>query len=296
MTGFTADWLALREPADRRARSHELIESLCAWRRGLTTLSVVDLGAGTGALLRDLAPRLGGRQEWLLLDHDAALLGQARQILETWAEAKGWPVTRQSDQIEIRAEDGLDLTIRTRTADLNTAIEELDQAGVDLITASALLDLVSEPWLERLATLCQAHGAVFYAPLNYDGRMAPSPALPFDRDLRDLVNWHQKSDKGFGPALGPTCVEAAARHFGDRGFAVRQLPSDWRLTTADRPLVEALLSGWAEASAGLRGDLRGRIEAWLQQRRDLLEDPQAECLVGHQDLLALADPNQSLHP
>ena len=90
MTGFTADWLALREPADRRARNRELVRDLTAWRRDLRELAVVDLGAGTGAALRYLAPRLGGEQTWLLLDHDAALLGLVEARTSDWARENGW--------------------------------------------------------------------------------------------------------------------------------------------------------------------------------------------------------------
>ena len=52
METFDADWLALREPADRRARDGALPERLCAaWRRHGWS-RVVDLGSGTGANLR----------------------------------------------------------------------------------------------------------------------------------------------------------------------------------------------------------------------------------------------------
>jgi hypothetical protein len=60
MSGFSADWLALREPVDALARNQELTAQLIAWRRQPGFLSVLDLGSGTGAnssLSRALAER-----------------------------------------------------------------------------------------------------------------------------------------------------------------------------------------------------------------------------------------------
>ncbi|MDJ0891981.1 MAG: class I SAM-dependent methyltransferase, partial [Gammaproteobacteria bacterium] len=74
MSGFSGEWLALREPVDDRSRSGTLVTRLSA-RAPEGRLRVLDLGAGTGANLRYLAPRLGGEQEWLLVDHDSSLLG-----------------------------------------------------------------------------------------------------------------------------------------------------------------------------------------------------------------------------
>ena len=85
-SGFSAAWLALREPHDAAARAAELVGLLRTRssddaqrrrRRARCRATIVDLGAGSGANLRWLAPRLGGEQAWLLVDHDAALLAAA---------------------------------------------------------------------------------------------------------------------------------------------------------------------------------------------------------------------------
>jgi trans-aconitate methyltransferase len=70
----STEWLALREPADAAARAADLVEHL---RRALpaTDLRVIhDLGCGTGAMARWLAPLLPGPQHWVLHDRDRDLL------------------------------------------------------------------------------------------------------------------------------------------------------------------------------------------------------------------------------
>ncbi len=89
MSGFSAEWLALREPADHRARNRDLLGALARRFAGRDTLSVVDLGCGAGSNLRALAPALPRRQRWRLVDHDAALLGAARGRIAQWGDACG---------------------------------------------------------------------------------------------------------------------------------------------------------------------------------------------------------------
>ena len=64
----TPDWLTLREPADAAARSAELAARLGRHR------VIHDLGGGSGAMGRWLAPRLPGPQHWVVHDRDPALL------------------------------------------------------------------------------------------------------------------------------------------------------------------------------------------------------------------------------
>src|SRR5215212_6571083 len=113
---FSSDWLALREPADAAARDTGLADQL---RDRLTPpLTVRDLGCGTGSMGRWLAPRLHGPQHWVLMDRDPALLTHAG--------------THLPDAV----------TVETRQGDV-TALTEDDLAGTDLVTCSALLDLLT---------------------------------------------------------------------------------------------------------------------------------------------------------
>ena len=77
MSGFSAEWLALREPLDVRARNREVLDAVAAAFPGQTALSIVDLGSGTGSTLRALGARLPKSQKWKLVDNDPVLLAEA---------------------------------------------------------------------------------------------------------------------------------------------------------------------------------------------------------------------------
>ena len=92
MSGFSPEWLALREPFDAAARPAALIAELrahIAQGTAAAPLAVVDLGAGAGSNLRCLAPLLGGVQRWRLADNDPKLLDAAFTATQAWAEQRG---------------------------------------------------------------------------------------------------------------------------------------------------------------------------------------------------------------
>src|SRR6059036_1154744 len=67
-------WLGLREPADAAARARDLVEYLRKEAPRSGRWVIHDLGCGTGAMGRWLAPLLPGRQHWIAHDRDRDLL------------------------------------------------------------------------------------------------------------------------------------------------------------------------------------------------------------------------------
>jgi hypothetical protein len=164
--------------------------------------------------------------------------------------------------------------------DLAHDLEALGRRPVDLITASALLDLVSADWLDRLAGLRARLCCALYVALTYNGRIGWEPADPFDGLALNAVNRHQRGDKGFGPALGPDAAPTLARMLG-RGADVGR--SDWRLGPGDRAMQRALIRGYA----GVTDD--PALRAWGRRRMAHLQARRSVLTVGHLDLLYLPD-------
>jgi hypothetical protein len=253
VTSFTAEWLSLREAADAAARSEALAAGFADDAR-----RIVDLASGTGANIRYLAPRLRRASHWLAVDNDVQLLG----ALVPPAGA----------------------SVSKRTLDLAHALDDLRLDGCDLVTASALLDLVSEPWLVRLAARCaKARVGVLFA-LTYDGRIEWSPAEKGDELVRTLVNRHQLGDKGFGLALGPGAAAAASAAFTAAGYEVREASSDWSLGPSWRALQTALVDGWTSAAAEIAPGEADALRDWADRRRAHVAADASRVRVGHVDL------------
>jgi SAM-dependent methyltransferase len=291
VSGFTAHWLELREPADSAARSAAVVDAVRGHGAPTAPRIVVDLGSGTGANLRYLAPRLGGNQEWVLVDDDPALLTAARTALIEWGRKQGATVVPHERAIRISA-GHFACSVRTIELDLARDLAELAVPRGCLVTASALLDLVSARWLESLAELCKGAAAHVLFALTYDGRMTLTPPAADDELAQQCFNGHQHRDKGFGPALGPHAPRTAARVFGERGYDLTWDASDWWLDSSQRGLAAALVDGWLDAALEIVPDARARLEIWHAEHRRHIAAGQSEVAVGHRDFSGVAPIGQ----
>jgi hypothetical protein len=280
MTGFAADWLDLREAADAAARASALLDEV----RARAPAAIVDLATGTGANLRYLAPRLGGEQQWRLVDHDPALLDALPARMTAWAAAHDFALTAHADGGRI-AGATFACEFHASRFDLR-GIDALPLEPETLVTASALLDLVSARWIDALARrLAETRSSGLFA-LTYDGRADLVPADPDDAWIVARVNAHQRTDKGFGAALGPAAAEYAAQALRAQGFSVVAAPSDWRIGSRESALQVELLRGWAEAALESAPGDADRCTAWLTRRLDLAAAGTLTVRVGHVDIAA----------
>ncbi|WP_118132755.1 trans-aconitate 2-methyltransferase [Oceanicella sp. SM1341] len=260
MSGFAPDWLALRDPADRAARSRRLRDRLLghlAARGPAGPLRVIDLGCGTGATCRALVDLLPPDTEWCLVDNDPALLAVAE------------------------AEFGGRARLTLLEADLAASVEGVLARGADLVTSSALIDLCSADWLSRLAGAVPA-GAAVYMALNYDGQEQWEPAHAAEPRALAAFHEHHRRDKGFGPALGAEAQAHLSRALAARGWTVRSAPSAWRLGAQHRGLIGALAQGSAAAVAETGALAPETLAAWAAARAAA-----QRVVIGHTDMLAL---------
>lgn len=250
MSGFDAAWLDLREPADRAARDAGLVAALGDWARARGPIAVVDLGAGTGASLRALAPTLP-RASWTMADADPALLALALDS----AEALG-------------------VLARCLRIDLARDLAAAFDPAPALVTASAFFDLASAAWIDRFALTARSAGAAVYAALSYDGAETWRPPHPLDDPVHAAFLADMRRDKGLGPALGAEAGAYLAARLGALGYVVRTAQSPWRLSAPrDADLIAALADGVADA-AHAPDDWRAARRAALGAR------------IGHLDLFA----------
>jgi hypothetical protein len=245
-------WLALREPADAAARSTELVERL-ARRLPAGRLVIHDLGGGSGALGRWLAPRLPGPQHWIVHDRDEDLLELA---------VAGAPAAA---------------TVEARRSDI-TRLTPRDLPGASLITASALLDLLTADELLRMLRACAGHPMLL--ALTVVGRVSLTPAETLDARIGAAFNAHQRR----GGRLGPDAVAAVLR--ATRAEVVTR-PSPWHLEAADAELTAEWLDGWVAAACEQEPALASVAADYRDRRLAQAASGELAVTVDHADLLVL---------
>jgi hypothetical protein len=246
-------WLELREPADAAARSEELAERLSR-HLGPGRLTIHDLGGGSGAMGRWLAPRLPGPQHWVVHDRDDDLL-----------------------QLAV-ADAPAGVTVEARRSDITRLAPE-DLAGASVVVASALLDLLTADELAAVLRACA--GRPMLLALTVAGRVAFAPADPLDARLAAAFDAHQRR----GGLLGPDAVAAAVHALRGAECVVR--PSPWRLDAAHAGLMAEWLGGWVAAACEQEPALAAEVGPYQHRRLVQAAGGQLSVTVDHADLLVL---------
>jgi hypothetical protein len=271
MPRVTRTWLALREAADAMARTAELVDALRDHVQGgaasARPLVVHDFGCGTGSMGRWLAPQLPGPQHWIMYDRDPDLLDQAR-----------------ADMVKTAA-DGTPVTVETRAHDV-TRLTSDDLSGASLVTASALLDLLTAEEVERVAAACAGAGCPALLTLSVSGDVELTPADRLDAEIAAAFNDHQRRNVAGRRLLGPDAVAATVDAFGRHGVPTRVGPSPWTLGAHNAELTAEWFTGWVDAACEQRPDLSAAVAEYARRRRAELAAGRLAAVVGHHDLLA----------
>ena len=261
-------WLDLREPADAAARSRDLVELLRPHLPATGCLVIHDLAGGTGSMGRWLAPLLKGAQRWILHDLDGDLLDIATGELQR-------PVA-----------DGGSVTLEIRRSDVTDLLPH-DLAGASLVTASALLDLLTHEELERLIGVCVEAGCPALLCLSVVGCVELDPPESLDSKVAAAFDAHQRRMTKRGRLLGPDAVAAALESLERRGADVHVRPSPWLLGAAEAELEAEWLTGWIRAACARSAGLEAAAGAYASRRLAEARAGELGVTVGHTDLLVL---------
>ncbi len=262
MTNFIR-YLAVKQTVDDRALNTHVYETLRA-ELPPGPLDVLEVGAGTGAMLDRLVARgllaAGGR--YTAVDADPANVAAA---LERYS--------RRTSPLSVswEAADVYDFARRKR-----------GRRAWDLLIAHAFLDLVDAPRLlpELLALL--RPGGLFYFTINFDGLTILEPPVDpgFDEQVIDL--YHRTMDERTADGR-PAGDSRSGRHL------LWQLPaagaeilaagaSDWVVVpsrggyAADEADFLRAILGFFEQSLSGRPELNpARLAGWLARRRAQIE-------------------------
>jgi hypothetical protein len=221
-------------------------------------LEIIDLGAGTGANQRWLAPRLPFQQRWIHLDHDPTI-------------SRSQPLPHHTVIIDGSVE----------------ALERLLADGTSdhrLVACSALLDVLTTGHLDAVCRAVINNQVPALFSLSVTGTQSISPMDSHDQLLLAAFNDHQRRAGRAGPDATTLAVDTLCTG----GFTVRIQETPWQLaTSSDSAFVEQLLQERLDAAVAQDPSLAAVATAWLELRRAQLELGVLRIEVGHCDILAL---------
>jgi SAM-dependent methyltransferase len=288
---FSSGWLSLRERLDGLARDRGLA-AILAQRLPLRPV-ILDLGGGTGSLFRFMAPIIARPQRWIFADLDGSLIAAAFDRTADWARARGFTVRSRNGTriptLSIGTPQGI-WRIDALAIDLAMAPRGLPLDEVDAVTCSALLDLASRHWMERLFAVLRTP---FYASLTVDGRDAWFPPHPADATVRLAFRRDLRREKGLGLALGVEAARTAEELLTALGFNTLTADSDWRIVRGERSLGRLFAGMTARAASQAMPGRAGTIGSWYRARLEAAGRARLAIRVGHSDILGFPPPERA---
>jgi hypothetical protein len=155
-----------------------------------------------------------------------------------------------------------------------------------LVTASALLDMLTEDEVERFVTSCVAAGCPTLVTISVTGHVDLTPFDSLDESIEAAFNAHQRRVAQGRRLLGPDAVDAAVDAFVRQGSGVVVRSSPWHLSASQYALTDAWLRGWVEAACEQQPELADAAACYLRRRVADMDAGRLNVTVQHHDFLA----------
>jgi SAM-dependent methyltransferase len=283
-TQFATDWLEERYRFDVAARNPKVEAACLQYFAQHPMVSIIDIGAGTGANFIYLSEKFPQSQQWALVELNPNLLKRARERLKIWAAAKGYTVREDGQSLDFRRNDQ-HIQVQLLQGSFLELSQLLQPDRYHLITASAVFDLLSEQMLSDLIQTFHQNRLALLTTLNYES-MAYLPGDAEDKRWIELYEAHMQREQDFGKALGPRCSDFLENGYAQlpTGLTLRA-PSRWQIEPADTFMHGHMLQFLEKSllemtSMGHSG--RG-LNEWLQRKKVQLQAQQLRLSVTHSD-------------
>jgi hypothetical protein len=284
---FDIDWLNQRYPFDAEARNKALEAKVFQFLNKKTTLTLVDVGAGTGSNCLYMVEQLPQNQQWFLVEINEILKKATIKRLKEYAAYHKYSFEKKKSRILIKTKSK-EIEVHILNLSMLEMEHSINLSTVDLVLANAVFDLFSAAQFEQFFALLKKYQLPLYATLNYED-MLFTPEDPFDAAFIKTYNNHMERVQDFGQAMGKNGGALIKQLFEKHRWKVDSVPSNWRIELDDVKMHYYLLNFMENALAemNMKEGMQANFQKWLQRKKDLIITRQQRLKVMHMDIFAM---------
>ena len=275
----------MRVEYDEASRSSVLVDHLNKLSKK-HEIDLIDFCCGTGSFLMWALNKNISFQNCILVDYDIKLLKSIKSNLRTHLKSK---YTVQSNT------NNLNLLIKKNSKTISSvSIEKYDcdeyshnNKALHVISYSAALDLMSKSSIDIALKKIKKNN-IFYFSLCFNGLVKWTPTNTFDKYILAFFNNHQRSDKGFGNALGHKSIEYLRKKAGKLNLNITVADSPWIIknkSEKDTVFMKRYLLDIRKSLFHMEGIDKNILRKWYEDKKYDLENKKIKLYVGHNDIL-----------
>ena len=275
----------MRVEYDNYSRSN-ILDKYFNKKRDISDIELIDMCCGSGNFLIWSIKNKLFFSGYTLIDNDIKLL--------------------KSIKSNLRKNTSKDLTIKSNTNNMNLILirgshnsskvlikkNDCDEFNYKtkrfhVISYSAVLDLMSKSSI--IKALKRANDInVIYFSLCFNGMVKWTPSNIFDKYILSFFNNHQRTDKGFGSALGFKSIDFVKRCAVKKDMNIIIKNSPWIInnkSNKDKTFMNRYLLDVKKALFHMEGIDKDILRKWFNEKKNDIENKSIKLYVGHQDIL-----------
>ena len=282
---FSKSWINMRVDYDNISRSTVLVDHINKLSQE-HDIDLIDLYCGSGNFLIWSLDKNILFNNCILVDHDIKLLKSIKSNLRTHL--------RPMYSIQSNT-NNLDLLIKKNNEILSTiSIKKNDcdsyrcsSEKYHVISYSAALDIMPKPSIASALKRIKKNNILYFS-LCFNGKVRWTPTNTFDRYILTFFNNHQRSDKGFGKALGYKSIEFIKQKAGKLNLNITVKDSPWIIKNKfdkDKVFMKRYLLDIKKSLFHMEGIDKDILRKWYQDKKSQIDNKKIQLYVGHNDIL-----------
>ena len=281
-TAYYLDWLAERYHFDAAARNPAVEQKFLHTLPAQDTISLVDVGAGSGANCRYLMEKITTDQQWLLIEQNPDFSQASLQALQEYASRQGYTSILEQNTLIIQTPTKT-VQVKARCGSLLEIDGLANLSNTDAVVANAVFDLFTPAQFEAFVSTLAQHSLIFLSTLNYEN-MSFSSGNGQDEKVIALYHAHMLRQQTVGKAMGPTCVPQMIEILQKQRYTVSSGNSVWHIQRKHEKMISYLLS-FMESSIvelPLTPEDTWLLKQWKKQKEAASD---FTLTIEHQDIL-----------
>lgn len=275
----------MRVEYDNYSRSNILNKYLNK-NRDTSDIELIDMCSGSGNFLIWSIKNKLFFSGYTLIDNDIKLLKSIKSNLRK-NTSKDLTIKSNTNNMNLILIRGSHISSKVLIKKNDCDIFNYKTKRFHVISYSAVLDLMSKSSI--IKALKRANDInVIYFSLCFNGMVKWTPSNIFDKYILSFFNNHQRTDKGFGSALGFKSIDFLKRYAIKKDMNITTKNSPWVInnkSNKDKTFMNRYLLDVKKALFHMEGIDKDILRKWFNEKKNDIESKSIKLYVGHQDIL-----------